>query len=244
MMGMPITIEVVDAGSRNQDVTDVFAYFNEVDRRFSTYKPDSEISRINRGAIGPDAYSQDMKTVLTLCEETKRLTRGFFDIARMDGTKDPSGLVKGWAINHAAAMLRAFGHEHFFVDAGGDIQTSGRNASGKPWSVGIKNPFNRSQIVQVVYPNGAGIATSGTYIRGQHVYNPHDRHAPMTDIVSLTVIGPNIYEADRFATAAFAMGREGIAFIGSIEGFEGYMIDKDGMSTSTNHFATYTQIPA
>ncbi len=241
MMGMPITVEVVDRSARAVDIADVFAYFDAVDRRFSTYKRDSEISRINRGEIAPSDYSPDMQTVLALCAETKNLTDGFFDIARRDGSFDPSGLVKGWAIGRAAGMLKAFGYENFFVDAGGDIQVSGTNASGKPWSIGIKNPFNQSEIVKVVYPRGAGVATSGTYIRGQHVYNPKNKYAPIVDVVSLTVIGPSIYEADRFATAAFAMGRESIAFIESLDGFEGYLIDKDGMSISTSKFETYTK---
>jgi thiamine biosynthesis lipoprotein len=63
----------------------------------------------------------------------------------------------------------------------------------------------------------------------------------MTDIVGLTVIGPNIYEADRFATAAFAMGREGIMFIENLAGFEGYMIDQHGQATFTSHFTRYVR---
>lgn len=243
MMGMPIMIDIVHAHARSEDIAEVFAYFDAVDKRFSTYKQESEISEINRKEIKPDAYSVDMKTVLELCEQTKRLTQGFFDITRPEGALDPSGLVKGWAIRNAATMLKAHGYENFFVDAGGDIQSSGSNAAGKPWSIGIKNPFNQSQIVQIVYPNGAGIATSGTYIRGQHVFNPKEAYAPITDVVSLTVLGPDIYEADRFATAAFAMGREGIAFIESLEGFEGYLIDKDGMSIATSKFKNYTAPP-
>ena len=243
MMGMPITVDVVDRSARSQDIAEIFSYFDAVDRRFSTYKQESEISRINRGEIALEAYSQDMKTVFALCDETKHMTNGFFDIVRRDGSRDPSGLVKGWAIREAAGLLKAFAYENFFIDAGGDIQVFGTNVSGRPWSIGIKNPFNQSQIVQVIYPQGAGVATSGTYIRGQHVYNPRAKHAPITDIVSLTVIGPDIYEADRFATAAFSMGREGIAFIESLDGFEGFMIDKDGMSIATSKFKMYTQSP-
>jgi len=117
----------------------------------------------------------------------------------------------------------------------------GRNAGGTEWSVGIRNPFNPEEIVKVIHPRGKGVATSGPYLRGDHIYNPHDSGRAIEDIVSLTVIGPNALEADRFATAAFAMGKEGIWFIEKLTGFEGYTIDKDGMATMTSEFAAYTR---
>ncbi len=84
-----------------------------------------------------------------------------------------------------------------------------------------------------------GVATSGTYIRGQHIYNPKERKSELTEIVSLTVIGPNIYEADRLATAAFAMGRAGINFIEKLDVFEADMIDNKGRATLTTNFDKY-----
>ena len=93
--------------------------------------------------------------------------------------------------------------------------------------------------MKTLWLQDCGIATSGTYIRGQHIYNPKKRGEPVTEIVSLTVIGPNVYEADRFATAAFAMGSAGIHFIEDLEGFEGYMIDPHGLATYTSGFERY-----
>ena len=93
--------------------------------------------------------------------------------------------------------------------------------------------------MKVVELHNQGIATSGTYIRGQHIYNPFKKEDLITDIVSLTVIGPNVYEADRFATAAFAMGKEGINFIEQLPGLEGYIIDKNGVATMTSKFNDY-----
>ncbi len=84
-----------------------------------------------------------------------------------------------------------------------------------------------------------GIATSGTAIRGQHIYDPHRRDVSLVEIVSITIIGPDIYDADRFATAAFAMGRQGIQFIETLVGFEGYMIDASARATFTSGFERY-----
>ncbi len=116
---------------------------------------------------------------------------------------------------------------------------AGKNAEGQNWRVGIRNPFNPEQIVKALSVTDCGVATSGTYVRGQHIYNPLDDDDPLNEVVSLTVVGPDILEADRFATAAFAMGRQGIFFIEALEGFDGYMIDQDGRATYTTNFQRY-----
>jgi thiamine biosynthesis lipoprotein len=240
MMGMPITTLIVDPQATEEIFNEVFDYFTHIDEVFSTYKPASEISAINGGALTPGDASEEMKLVLAMCEETKQQTGGYFDIKTPGGTLDPSGLVKGWAIWNAAKLLEKKGFENFYIDAGGDIQPHGRTADGKKWAVGIKNPFNQNENVKVVHVGEEGVATSGTYIRGLHIYDPRGGGKAVSDIVSLTVIGPNIHDADRFATAAFAMGAGGINFIEQLPGFEGYMIDKNKTATMTTGFEKYT----
>lgn len=237
LMGMPITVEVVDPSVTEAAIAKVFAYFRAVDDTFSTYKEHSEISKINLGELCEAAYSDDMKMILALSEQTKQETQGYFDI-RHNGIADPSGIVKGWAILQAARLLKEAGYSNFYIDAGGDIQVSGKKG-GNPWRIGIRNPFNREENVKVLAVTDKGIATSGTAIRGQHIYNPHHPHTPLQDIVSLTIIGPNVYEADRFATAAFAMGKRGIYFIEQLPGFEGYMINASARATFTSEFERY-----
>lgn len=238
LMGMPITIEVVGATSSTV-IDDAFATFAAVDRRFSTYRDDSEIEAINHGRVPPSGYSAEMNEVFAIAERTRVETSGYFDMRRPDGTLDPSGVVKGWAIRNVARQIAATGARDFFVDAGGDIQSAGCNASGQPWSVGIRSPFAEDQIIKVVYPRGHGVATSGSYVRGRHIRNPHAPADPLADIVSLTVIGTDVLEADRFATAAFAMGRDGIYFIENAPGLEGYAVDRSGRATPTGGFAAY-----
>ncbi len=237
-MGMPIAVEVV--GATEADLERIFDYFTAIDARFSTYKWDSEISRINRGEIEPHEYSDEMREVFALSEQTQRESDGYFSITRPDGSIDPSGLVKGWAIHRAAMLAKRMGYANYFIDAGGDIQSRGLDEHGEPWTIGIRHPFQESEIVKVLRPMGQGVATSGTYLRGQHIYNPHAPDRPISDIVSLTVIGPNIYEADRFATAAFAMGRAGIEFIEQLPHCEGYLIDSAGIATMTTNFEHHT----
>ena len=213
IMGMPISLAVLDAQIRPQDMDAVFREFTALDAQFSPFKNDSEISRLNRGEITETDLTPRAREIFALCEKTKQETGGYFDIFRPDGTIDPCGMVKGWAIKNAAQQLADMGFSNFCVEAGGDIQCHGVNDENKEWRVGIRNPFMPDEIVKVLTPKGGGIATSGNYIRGDHIYNPHTGQYGSGDIVSLTVIGVDVLDADRYATAAFAMGREGIGFI-------------------------------
>lgn len=236
IMGMPIEVEIVGVdGTALFDM--VYDYFQHVDDTFSTYKETSEIMRIN-GGLPREQWSPEVTAVLELCEETKQFTDGFFDVYN-NGVLDPSGLVKGWAINNAAELLRQKGVQDFRIDAGGDMQLSGNNESGEAWQIGIRNPFNRDENIKILALHTEGIATSGTAIRGQHIYNPHKPSEELTEIASITVVGPNVYDADRFATAAFAMGNEGLKFISSLKGFEAYVVKSDQMAVMTNGFDRY-----
>ena len=238
LMGMPITTEIVDAHVTEELFDRVYDYFKHVDETFSTYKSTSEITAINEGRLNLADASEEMKLIFMLSDETKHATNGFFDIQTPNGTYDPSGLVKGWSIWNAAHIILQNGCKNFYVDAGGDVQTHGMNAAGEPWTVGIKNPWNEAEHIKIIKVGDEGVATSGIYIRGLHIYDPHTKK-PIEDLVSLTVVGPNVYEADRFATAAFAMGHNAIHFIESLPGFEGYAITKDKIATMTSGFEKY-----
>ncbi len=235
-MGMPITVEIVDAPD-DDVINSVFDYFQQVDDQFSPYKDTSELAKVNDG-LPRRKWSKKMKEIIQLCDQTKKETKGYFDIRHNDKI-DPSGLVKGWAIQQAAQLISDSGLTNFYIEAGGDIQTSGVSADNAPWTVGIRNPFNTEEIVKIVSLSGQGIATSGTYIRGEHIYNPHQTTPIANPVKSFTVIGPNIYEADRFATAAFAMGDSGVHFIESLPGFEAYSITYQQIATLTTGFEKY-----
>jgi thiamine biosynthesis lipoprotein len=230
IMGMPITIEI--KSDDQKILKKVFDYFRGIDERFSPCKANSEVSRYSRGELKKTNLSDDLKLIIKLCDETKKLTDGFFNPVNKNEQFDPSGIVKGWAVEQAAGILRDKGIEIFYIEAGGDIQ-----AAGKKCTVGIRSPFNLKEIVKVIEVTTEGVATSGIYERGHHIYNKNGHE--VTDIVSLTVIGPNIYEADRFATAAFAMGKQGIYFIEKLTGFEGYMIDDKRIATMTSGFSKF-----
>lgn len=229
---MPITIKIAQNEERKtkKDLEKVFDYFRYVDAQYSPFKEDSQVAKLNRG----EEVSIEMKEILRLAQNLKDQTNRYFDVHRPDGKIDPSGIVKGWAIKNAAEILKKLGYTRFYVDAGGDAEIVGKN-----WKWGIRNPFNVQEIVKVLELSDCGIATSGTYERGQHIYDPVGKKNEINDIVSMTVIGPNVFEADKFSTPAFAMGKKGIEFIEKREGLEGYMIDSKGVATMTSGFDRY-----
>ena len=234
-MGMSVAVEVLDECD-GTDLDSVLDYFHEVDELFSTYKKSSEISKINRGELKTLDASPEVKKILKLSEETKKLTNGYFDLA-VEGIIDPSGLVKGYAIFEASKMLEKSGYKNFYIEIGGDIEVRGHK-NGLKWKVGIRNPLSHEKNARVVYLSNKGIATSGTYERGMHIYDPIKKKLA-NDVASVTVIGENIYEADRYATAVYAMGLRGISFLEDINNLEGYMVTKDGKEIITTGFDQY-----
>jgi FAD:protein FMN transferase len=243
VMGMPVTIEIATCKTEITDAIGAlfdaaYAYLESIDATFSPYKGDSEVSRINRGELTLARAGAELREILKIAEQTRRETHGYFNVMR-GGVLDPSGIVKGWAIRHTAQLLRDGGCSQFYVDAGGDIQTCGGKPDGTPWIIGIQNPFEPGRIVKRIAVAEGGVATSGLYQRGRHIYNPHDFDDALDQVASITVVGPDICDADRYATAAFAMGRSGIDFIASLDGFEGYAITHDRRATMTAGFGAF-----
>lgn len=237
-MGMPVTVNVIDKNVTDEDINEVFSYFHYIDNKFSTYKKNSEVSLINKGKIQEKDFSNEMKEILFLCEKTKKQTNGYFDVNN-NGVLDPSGIVKGYAILKGANILKSKGFKNIYVEIAGDIQVFGKDENKRNWKIGIQNPFNLKEIIKVVNLSDKGIATSGNYIRRNHIYNPKSKNKNH-DIVSVTIIGPNVYEADRFATAIFAMGEKGEEFLVMLNGFEGYIIREDKQAIYTKGFERYT----
>lgn len=237
-MGMPVTLEIIDISAARRDFNDVFTLFKKIDATFSPYKITSEVSRLNRKELKLADISPEMKEILQLAEQTKKESDGYFDVYR-NGILDPSGIVKGWAIKKAVDLLKGKGFKNFYVEAGGDIQVTGKNAAGEDWVIGIRNPFDYAENVKIIHLSSGGVATSGTVVRGEHIYDPTLGYKAVDQILSMTVVADSIYDADRFATAAFAMGKKGIEFIESKKDLEGYMIDREGIGTMTTRFEKY-----
>lgn len=218
-------------------IAEAVAWLHWVDETFSTYKPTSEVSRLDAGELTVEQCHPEVRHILSLCEELKRDTAGYFD-ARAGDHLDPSGVVKGWSIERASAILTAEGWPNHLVDGGGDVRVHGRSGHPGGWQLGITHPFRRDALCAVVRVEEGAVATSGTYERGLHVIDPH-RGQPATDLAALTVIGPELVHTDAYATAALAMGTGAAAWLSALEGYEALVIDVLGRPVETPGFARY-----
>jgi thiamine biosynthesis lipoprotein len=233
-MGMGVLVDVRDPDVDASAVDDVFAWLHFVDDTFSTYKADSEISRLDRGELALEEAHPDVRDVLARCEQLREETGGYFE-ARASGALDPSGFVKGWSVDRAGALLEDAGARCFAVYAGGDVIVRGCPEPHGCWRIGIRHPHRADRVAAVVEANDLAVATSGAYARGDHVLDPHLGKPPQ-GLLSVTITGPVLGTADAYATAAFAMGRRGPSWLAVLEGYEGMAITEDERVLSTPGF--------
>jgi thiamine biosynthesis lipoprotein len=225
IMGLPISVHLrgPHAAGRAAEaaVAAAFASLRRADTLFSTFRSDSQVSRLRRGALPGDERDPLLDTVLDLCEQARTDTAGYFDARVGRPEFDPSGLVKGWAVERAAVGLAAATDLDFCVNAGGDIATRGR------WRVGVENPARPAELVATVDVNGGAVATSGSAHRGTHIVDPHTGAAAV-GLRSVTVVGPSLTRADGYATGAFARGNSAVVWLDRLAGYEALLVTADG----------------
>ena len=219
-MGIPVGI------TADVDVSAAFSWLHRVDAAFSTWREDSEISRLRAGTLAPLAASPEVRAVLRRCERLRRATGGRFDVLAT-GRLDPSGFVKGWAVDGAVRLLTEAGAQRVCVHAGGDVAVR-----GGPWRVGVQHPLERDRLAAVLEARDLAVATSGAYERGDHIVDPLSGRAP-EGVLSVTVAGPDLGTADAYATAAFAMGLAGPEWTAGLRGYEAMTILADGRVLTT-----------
>jgi FAD:protein FMN transferase len=219
IMGLPVSVHVrgptvADDPATAEAAAAVFAELRVIDALFSTYREDSHVSAMNRGEPVHDPL---VDTVVELCEQARERTGGYFD-AHLRGGFDPSGLVKGWAVERAAARL---GRREHYVSAGGDLVVRGT------WRIGVEDPAQPDRLLAIVDVTDAAVATSGGTHRGAHIINPQTG-LPARGLDSATVIGPSLTWADVYATAAVARGPEAVSWLAGLPGYEALLVADDG----------------
>lgn len=237
VMGTVFSIETRTPGEWSSAFEQICAFLHEVDRVFSTYRDDSDIVRLRRRELRAADAHPWVRPVLELCADLQDRTEGWFS-ARYAGRIDPTGVVKGWAVERAATMLADAGSSHHLVNGGGDVQTHGTRPDGTPWQLAVVDPRDRSALLAVVPGSGHALATSGTAERGLHIVDPFTGH-PVTGIASVSVTGPSVTAADAYATAAVA--RRELGWLDAIEGYEALLVRDDGTQVATRGWARQTR---
>jgi thiamine biosynthesis lipoprotein len=238
IMGTAMSIDLRDSGVEDDVVEAAFDWLRRADARFSPYEQDSDISRLGRGELTVEECHVEVGEVLSLCEDLRRETDGVFNAwrCRTDGRLDPSGVVKGWAVERAAGILLRGGATNFCINAGGDVVIRGEPEPGRAWRIGIRHPHDAGMVAAVVHGNDLAVATSGAYERGDHIVDARTG-MPSRELLSLTVAGPSLTMADAYATAGFAMGRAGITWVAARPGYAPFAVTDAGRVQYSDAFA-------
>ena len=234
VMGTMASLHVADNVSNNVSADRVReaaeATFDELERleaMFSTFRPTSEISRINAGQLQISDASSEVIDVFDACTWLGHASSGAFSIEPPErpGRIDPAGFVKGWATERATRKLTEAGLTGWYLGLGGDIQTSGRPTPERGWSVAIADPLTPGEVrATLELPIGYAIATSGTAERANHLWTASNQ----LPLASVTVVGPRLTWADAFATTAYAMGVDGLAWVEQFDGYQAWAITRTG----------------
>ena len=211
VMGLPMSVDVRDDDEARvrRAVRQAFDTMHEADRRFSRYLPDSELRRYERGECAEP--SADLREVLAIGSRYEAASHGAFTVHRPDGALDTDGVVKGWAAQRAADVLADAGLTTFCLNAGGDVVVRGEPEPGHGWNVGVREPADPQSFLTVLEVRDGAVATSGTYERGEHVWDGRTGRAA-TGLVSATVVAADLTTADVLATCVLALGPDGVAW--------------------------------
>ena len=214
-----------------------FAELHAIDTRFSTYRTDSEVSRLGRGELPSSEISDQLREVLELADQLRRTSGGAFDVHRhrADGGFDPSGIVKGWALERAQGLLDEGGARNYTLNGGGDVVARGTADGGLPWRIGIAHPTERDRVAAVLGLTDLAVATSGSYERGDHIRDPRTGRSP-EELWSVSVVGPSILWADAYATTAYVMGLDGLGWVAAQAGYGACAITRGGRLVTTDRF--------
>jgi thiamine biosynthesis lipoprotein len=231
-MGTMASIHVHDDAATSlieEAIDEALAELERLEAMFSTFRPDSEISQINTGRRTLADCAPEVITVLDACTWLEHASGGAFTARppNRPGELDPSGFVKGWAIEQAAWRLGHAGLEHYYLAVGGDLIVHGFPAPDRPWHVALADPRRPGKAIAAIDILSGAVATSGTSERGQHIWDGRSGGAA-GDLLAVTVVGPSLAWADAFATSAFALGADGPRWVTEFDGYAAIAIDRDG----------------
>jgi FAD:protein FMN transferase len=211
VMGIPMSIDLRDDRDHTIALDDAFGELRNADAVFSPFRPDSELSRLNRGELTPETVGDDFRTVLETAERFSTVSGGTFTLRDASGDWDLNGIVKGWAAQRAAELLVSRGLGDFCLNAGGDVVAVGHPESGRPWMVGVRSPESAETMLAVFALSDRSIATSGAYERGNHIVDGRTGREA-SGLSSVSVIAADLTTADVLATIVFAMGEDGVGW--------------------------------
>lgn len=208
-MNMPFTIAFVRDSfdeilidALNQIVYEIDKYLQNVEEKFSPFLSESLVSRhTDLGEeLQDDFFDIEYQEIYGRSLIAKKETQGLFN-PFFDGKYNPTGIVKGWAIENAFMKYIKPLIDNNIIEAGaingaGDMQVGTRLESNFSWEVGIENPEDKEKIIARYSIQNGAVATSGISKKGQHIKSDND-----IKYVQVTVVGTYLSDVDVLATA-------------------------------------------
>lgn len=122
---------------------------------------------------------------------------------------------KGYAADKGRELMIGNGVVAGIVNASGDIATWGKQPNGKPWAIGINNPFSNRGIANILKLEDSAVATSGSYekyaeingVRYSHIINPKTGY-PASGLTSVTIYGPSAEFSNFLSTSIMVLGKD------------------------------------
>ena len=148
---------------------------------------------------------------------------------------DFGGVAKGWAAHQAAKRLAGLGA--VMVSAGGDIAISAGRSDGSPWVIGVDDPFNAGEILEMLMVGACGVATSASDYRrwklggrwNHHIIDPRSGLPAQTDVLAATVVAPDVMQAEMAAKTALILGSQrGMNWLESNANLAGLFVLQNG----------------
>lgn len=238
IMGMPISLAVrgpVAASAIDAVWAEVIAELREVDRVFSTYRDDSVITRLGRGELELADCPAVVADVLELGAQASDRTDGAFSVWLPTPTGrrlEPSGVVKGWAVQRASRLLHGLNAD-FCLSAGGDMVCHVTGPGSAPWRIGIEDPRAPDRLIAVLPIFSGAVATSGAARRGAHIIDARTGLAP-TGLGSVTVVADSLTDADIDATCAYLQGERAVDWLRDRSDRLGLVVRADGSTTTVD----------
>jgi thiamine biosynthesis lipoprotein len=153
-------------------------------------------------------------------------------------------LGEGYATDKCRDMMIAKGIKAGIVNGSGDMSTWGKQPNGKPWNIGVTNPFHPEKLLAVVPLGQEAVTTSGSYEkfvvfdgkRYSHIINPATGY-PVTGLCSVTVFGPNAETSNGLSTSLMVLGKKaGLFLLGKYLGYSCIMITDNGKVVKSKNF--------
>lgn len=199
---------------------------HQIDLDFSPFRYDSLVSKFQRGDQSPLMESSDFQSVYAQATLAEQMTDSIFT-PYFAGRFDPTGLVKGWAIEqvfdqYLKPLLKDPKIEAVSLNGGGDMKLATAPNSDFRWGIGIENPDDLKQIIATYYLKNGSVATSGNSKRGEHIIRMHEN-----EVKQVTVVSNSLVDADVWATVGISAGIDKFSTMINEYNLSGLLIDKE-----------------